>query len=105
MNGGELLMAALATCYCNDVFREASNRGVRVTAVDVEVEGEFGAAGEAARALRYRVKITGPSDASDLLALGRHTDGVAEVQNTLRAATPVVLEDVSVEGGPGGATQ
>jgi organic hydroperoxide reductase OsmC/OhrA len=26
-NGGELLFLALATCYCNDIYREAAKRG------------------------------------------------------------------------------
>ena len=97
VNGGELLMAAIATCYCNDVFREAAKQRIHITGVEVEVEGEFGAAGKAATALGYRVKITGEGEAADLIALGWHTDRVAEVQNTIRAAIPVVLEEVSVE--------
>jgi len=28
-NGGELLFLALATCYCNDVYREAAKRGLK----------------------------------------------------------------------------
>jgi organic hydroperoxide reductase OsmC/OhrA len=31
INGGELLMLALATCYCNDLYREAERRGIAVT--------------------------------------------------------------------------
>ena len=38
-NGGELLFLALATCYCNDIYREASKRGIHVQLVDVEVSG------------------------------------------------------------------
>jgi len=26
VNGGELLFLALATCYCNDIYREAAKR-------------------------------------------------------------------------------
>lgn len=29
VNGGEFLMLALATCYCNDLFREAARLGIR----------------------------------------------------------------------------
>jgi hypothetical protein len=29
-NGGELLFLALATCYCNDLYREAAKRGITV---------------------------------------------------------------------------
>jgi organic hydroperoxide reductase OsmC/OhrA len=49
-NGGELLCLALATCYCNDPYREAEQRNIAVLRVAVEVQAEFGAAGEPARA-------------------------------------------------------
>ena len=45
-NGGELLFLALATCYCNDIYREAAKRGIEVVGVEVEVQGDFGAEGE-----------------------------------------------------------
>ena len=48
-NGGELLCLALATCYCNDIYREAARRKIEVNLVDVEVAGEFGGEGEPAR--------------------------------------------------------
>ena len=37
-NGGELLFLALATCYCNDIYREAAKRGIEVVGVEVEVQ-------------------------------------------------------------------
>ena len=36
-NGGELLFLALATCYCNDIYREAGKRGMKVERVEVNV--------------------------------------------------------------------
>jgi uncharacterized OsmC-like protein len=44
---------ALATCYCNDLYREARKRGIEVHRVEVEVEGSFGAEGAAAERLAY----------------------------------------------------
>lgn len=35
INGGELLMLALATCYCNDLYREAARLGVVIDSVEV----------------------------------------------------------------------
>ena len=43
INGGELLFLALATCYCNDLYREARKRNISINSVRVEVIGEFGA--------------------------------------------------------------
>ena len=47
VNGGELLFLALATCYCNDLYREAARAGIVIENVEVTVEGDFGAAGRA----------------------------------------------------------
>lgn len=90
-NGGELLCAALATCYCNDVYREAARRGLVVRAVEVEVEAEFGGRGEPARRITYTARVVSDAAPDDLEAMLRDTDAVAEVQNTLRAGLPVEL--------------
>ena len=95
-NGGELLFLALATCYCNDIYREAAARGLEVTAVEVEVNGEFGAPGGPASDVTYRVRVTGKGNPADLEALARHTDTVAEIQNTLRGGAAVTLAHVEV---------
>jgi organic hydroperoxide reductase OsmC/OhrA len=95
-NGGELLFLALATCYCNDLYREAAQRNMRVESVEVEVAGEFGAPGEPAKNVTYRAKVTAHGRAADIRALLAHTDRVAEVQNTLRVVTPVMLAGVEV---------
>jgi organic hydroperoxide reductase OsmC/OhrA len=92
-NGGELLFLALATCYCNDIYREAGKRGLAVEQVEVNVEGEFGAEGEPARNVTYRAKVVAKALESEIRDLIRHTDTVAEIQNTLRVLTPVTLAD------------
>lgn len=95
-NGGELLFLALATCYCNDVYREAARRALRVERVEVEVGGDFGAEGEPATNVTYRARVTAHASESEIRELMAHTDQVAEIQNTLRVATPVVLAGVEV---------
>jgi organic hydroperoxide reductase OsmC/OhrA len=90
-NGGELLCLALATCYFNDVYREATARGVRIDEVDVSVEAEFGGAGEPARNIAYRVRATSADDAARVRELLLHTDRVAEIHNTVRGGCTVSL--------------
>jgi organic hydroperoxide reductase OsmC/OhrA len=91
-NGGELLALALATCYCNDLYREAAGRGIQVQAVEVEVDARFGGPGEPARQIRYRAKVTADAPDDAVRELIEHTDRVAEVHNTLRAGIAVELE-------------
>ena len=97
-NGGELLFLALATCYCNDVYREAAALGVDVRGVEVEVEGAFGGPGEPATDVIYRARITAAGvPEADVVRLAERTDTVAEVHNTLRAGAAVRLAGVTVD--------
>jgi uncharacterized OsmC-like protein len=95
-NGGELLFLALATCYCNDIYREAAKRRIRVEGVEVEVHGDFGADGEPAQNVTYGAKVTAAASEEVIRELMRYTDGLAEIQNTLRVGRPVTLSQVEV---------
>ncbi len=91
------MFLALATCYCNVIYREAARRGIKVERVEVEVEGDFGVDGEPARNVRYRAKVAAKAGEADIRALMAETDRVAEIQNTLRVATPVTLDQIDVQ--------
>lgn len=93
VNGGELLFLALATCFCNDIYREATRRNIIIEAVEVTVRGEFGKEGEPGSNITYTAKVesgSSPKEISDLIA---YTDKVAEIHNTLRQGVPVTLRD------------
>lgn len=91
VNGGELLFLALATCYCNDLYREASKRSITIEQVEIEVSGEFNAEGEGAKDITYSALVRANAPESEVIELMRHTDTVAEIHNTLRNSSPVVL--------------
>jgi organic hydroperoxide reductase OsmC/OhrA len=48
INGGELLTLALATCYCNDLYREAQRLKITLDAIEVEASAVFPGIGLAA---------------------------------------------------------
>jgi organic hydroperoxide reductase OsmC/OhrA len=93
VNGGEFLMLALATCYCNDLYREAARLGLTLQQVEVEASAEFAGVGLAARNVRYRAKVKSPALDEAVARLLRETDAVAEVHNTLRKGVPVQWVD------------
>ncbi|HZW74282.1 MAG TPA: OsmC family protein [Caldimonas sp.] len=92
VNGGELLLLALATCYCNDLYREAARLGIAIDGVEVHASARFEGIGLAASDIRYRAKVSSSAPAERIAALLRETDAVAEVHNTVRAGVPVVLD-------------
>jgi organic hydroperoxide reductase OsmC/OhrA len=97
VSGGEFLMLALATCFCNDIYREAGRLNIRVDAVEVEAGAEFAGVGLAASHITYRARISSPASRAEVDALLRQTDLVAEVHNTIRAGVEVSLEPWEVQ--------
>ncbi len=95
INGGEFLLLSLATCFCNDIYREAKKKGINVTNVLVEVSGEFAAEGEPGFNITYSSELKGDASDEELRKLVAHTDKVAEIQNTLRTGISVTLTSKS----------
>ena len=92
VNGGELLFLALATCFCNDIYREAGKRKMSIQAVDVFVTGQFGKEGEAGSNISYQVKIEAPDHTDQQIQeLISYVDEIAEIHNTLRQGVSVTL--------------
>lgn len=91
VNGGEMLLLALATCYCNDIYREAAQRNMRVENVEVTCFADFGGPGEPGSNFRYEVRVTSNASKPEIEALIRHTDQVAEIHYTLRKGVEVNL--------------
>lgn len=92
VNGGELLALAVATCYCNDLYREAAALGIHLHSVEVEAQAIFGGPGEPASQIKYSARVESDASESDIRHLLEVTDQVAEVHNTLRAGGSVALE-------------
>ena len=92
VNGAELLFLSLASCFCNDIYREARKQNIHITKVLVEVSGEFAAEGEAGFNITYSAKLEGDATDGQLEELILHTDKVAEIHNTLRAGVSVTLK-------------
>jgi organic hydroperoxide reductase OsmC/OhrA len=91
VNGGEFLMLALATCYCNDLYREASRLGITLAGVEVQATADFAGVGLAASNVTYRARVQSSEPPERIEQLFRETDVVAEVHNTVRASVPVRL--------------
>ena len=91
INGGELLLLSLATCFCNDLYREANKRKMQIDAIEVECTGDFGAEGEPGSNFQYKAKVTSNAPPKEIQDLINHTDKVAEVHNTLRKGLSIKL--------------
>lgn len=91
VNGAELLLLSLATCFCNDIYREAGKRKIEVTGVEVVVTGEFGGESEPGFNFKYSVNVISDAPSSAIEQLINYTDTVAEIHNTLRKGVDITL--------------
>ena len=93
INGGELLFSAIATCFCNDIYREAAKRQMAIKSVEVFVSGEFGAEGDPGFNIQYEAKVVSDATDDEIKSLILYVDKIAEVHNTLRLGTSVLLKE------------
>src|SRR5687767_5357542 len=91
VNGAELLFLSLATCFCNDIYREAVRRNIPIQSVELTVFGEFGKEGEPASNINYKVNIKSDASQNEISELIDHVDTIAEIHNTLRKGVKVSL--------------
>lgn len=98
VSGGELLFLALATCYCNDIYREGARRGIHVERVEVEVEGDFEGEHKPNTGIRYNARVKADASEQEILDLMHFTDQIAEIQNTVRSGPTVTLVNCEALG-------
>jgi uncharacterized OsmC-like protein len=94
ISGGEILFLAIATCYCNDIYRESKKLGIVIDNVEVDVDGDFMAAGEPAMNVQCRIKVTAQASEEEIRKLVAHTDSTAEIPMSLRNGTPISLIEI-----------
>ena len=92
-----MLFLALATCYCNDIYREANKKNITIQEVQIDVSGEFQSdPGSTAKNVIFNVTVKGDATQERLNELMKITDTVSEIQNTLRSGINVKLNNILV---------
>jgi len=97
-NGGQLLYAAIAGCYSNDLYREAATIGISLSRVAITVDGDFPKRGEPSTPISVNIEVEGDAPEARLRELVQLVDTIAEIPNSIRGATPVELRNVQVVG-------
>jgi putative redox protein len=95
-NGGQLLYLAIAGCVSNDLFREARADGIALERVRVVVDGDFQGDPPVSTDVTYAVEVAGDASTEALERLVAKVDAIAEIPNSLRAATAVRLGRVTI---------
>ena len=86
-----MLFLAIGACYTNDIFREASKRGINVRSVQVDVEGGWGGDPVRAQNVIFSAEVEAEASEKEIMELIQQTNRVAEVHNSLRMGTQVTL--------------
>jgi uncharacterized OsmC-like protein len=97
-SGGQLLYAAIAGCYSNDLYREAATLGFALSRVAITVDGDFPKRAEPSTPISVDIELEGDAPEGRLRELVQLVDTIAEIPNSIRGATPVELRNVQVVG-------
>jgi len=88
-NGGQLLYSAIAVCISNDLYREAAALGLRLSRVNLVVDGDWPGRGLPSGPITVDIELEGDGREAQLAELVRIVEDVAEIPNTIRATAPV----------------
>ena len=92
INGGELLLSAMAIGYCNEIYLEAKKRKINISSLEVTCSGSF-SEGKPVEHLRYNVLIEADARAEEIGDLILKIDEKAAVLLTLRRENTIEFED------------
>ena len=92
-NGGELLLLAIGGCFSNDIYREASKRGLKIQNVEINVTADWAGDPVTAQNVRLSVAVGAEASEQEILDLIHYTDSIAEIPNSLRLGTEVKLTE------------
>lgn len=90
-NGAELLLLSIATCFCNDIYREAAKKNLAIHGIEVTATGEFGGDGESGFNFEYKTSIQSDASPAEIEELIHHVNEIAEIHQTLRKGINVRL--------------
>ena len=91
VDGAKLLLLLLASCFCNDIYREASKRNIIVSEVEVVFTGDFGGKGEPGSNFQYKANVISDASSEESNDLINATDRIAEIHNTLKKGLNITL--------------
>ena len=97
-NGGQLLYAAIAACLSNDLYREATRLGIKLSRVAMTVDGDFPGRGEPSSPISVELEVEGDAPEAHLAELVDLVDELAEIPNSIRAATPITITTRTLHG-------
>jgi uncharacterized OsmC-like protein len=96
-NGGQLLYLAIAACLSNDLYREGAARGIEVTGVTVDVDGDFPEAGSPSTPIEVEVDLAGYAPQDELRSLLEHVIEIAEIPRSMRGTTTISVRARRIE--------
>lgn len=91
VNGGELLLLALATCYCHTIYRGAKEMNLDIGEITVSVTGDFSDDVPKMQDFSFSVQVRSSATGQQLQELVGYADLHATIPNLLRKGRQIRL--------------
>ncbi len=92
--GGQVLVLAVGTCFYNNLYYAADERGIKIRNVEIEVTSEWTKEPKVSSGISVSVKVEAEADLAEIQELINYVDRVSTVSNSLRQGTTVSIGDV-----------
>ena len=90
-NGGQLLGIAIGGCLCNDLRYVAAEKGIRITAIAIDVSVTFEGDRLICSAASVDVSLTADAQEAEIAALIDRAREISAVSNSIQRGVPVTI--------------
>ena len=90
-SGGELLLLAIGSCYCNDLHRAAARSGISLDSIDLTVSAKWSDKPLQLTDAHVSIRTKTAKCAVDLHQLIKQVDVATSVANSLRSGARITL--------------
>jgi putative redox protein len=88
-SGGQLLYLAIAACWSNDLYREATTMGIELAGVELTVDGDFPARGSGSTPITIDLVVRSAAAEERIRALIDEVERIAEIPRAIREGPPI----------------
>jgi uncharacterized OsmC-like protein len=93
-SGGQVLVLAVGTCFYNNLYNAADERGIKIQSVELEVTSGWTEEPKVSSGIEVSAKVEAEASAAEIVELIQHAGRVSTVSNTVRKGTTVTMGNV-----------
>ena len=94
-NGGQVLVLAVGTCFYNDLYDAADERGIKIRSIELEIRSGWAGDPVISSGIEISAKVEAEATTAEIEEMVHHVSTISTISNTVRQGTAVLLGSIN----------